>query len=55
MKKMILSGKNIHRFFGLRFYLKYFSRISNEKVRSIQYELLTARTEVEQTNEKVCQ
>ncbi|CAF3478243.1 unnamed protein product [Rotaria socialis] len=28
-------------------------RTSNEKVRSIQYELLTARTEVEQTNEKL--
>lgn len=28
-------------------------RTSNEKIRSIQYELLTARTEVEQTNEKV--
>ncbi|CAF4407288.1 unnamed protein product, partial [Adineta steineri] len=28
-------------------------RILNEKVRSIQYELLTARTEVEQTNEKL--
>ena len=30
-----------------------FFRASNEKVRSIQYELLTARTEVEQANEKV--
>ncbi|CAF4718223.1 unnamed protein product, partial [Rotaria sp. Silwood2] len=26
---------------------------SNEKFRSIQYELLTARTELEQTNEKL--
>jgi len=34
----------------IRFFL---FRTSNEKVRSIQYELLTARTEVEQANEKV--
>ena len=27
--------------------------MSNEKIRSINYELLTARTEIEQTNEKV--
>ncbi|CAF3693626.1 unnamed protein product [Rotaria sp. Silwood1] len=30
-----------------------FIRTSNEKNRSIQYELLTARTELEQTNEKL--
>ncbi len=48
---MSISGKMMHLVFFDR--KKFLFRASNEKVRSIQYELLTARTEVEQANEKV--
>ena len=53
MKRKILPGTLI--FISLPHYPHCpYSRTSNEKIRSVQYELLTARTEVEQTNEKVC-
>lgn len=49
---MILSGKNNKNSFPIKTFSIFF-RTLNEKIRSIQYELLTARTEVEQKNEKV--
>jgi hypothetical protein len=52
MKKMTMSGW-INHFYILRDEVNVLFRASNEKIRSIQYELLTARTEVEQANEKV--
>lgn len=51
MKKKILPGTLI--FISIPHHHSPL-RTSNEKVRSIQYELLTARTEVEQMTEKVC-
>ncbi len=43
----------INHFYVLCDEMNVLFRASNEKIRSIQYELLTARTEVEQANEKV--